>query len=324
MGTKVNMNDHAWIVVFFAIVIAGIIFIIYPQHKTYSGIAAGFAAGHLVLAIIALFTGWIFTPQKVWDKLLKKRKISGFDFGWSPKWVYGFLMGSIVTFIVAVYLYFGMEDRPGAQFVVYTLLLLLAVNFFLGNVTVRNSRRTTCITLPMVRLLANDRKKVLDAGCGAGRTTIAITDAFPQAKITALDKFDAGYIDEGGMNLLKQNIKLAGIENQVEIVSGDITQTPFDDNQFDAVVSSFMIDHLQNGKKQALKESYRIMKPGGRFLMVIIVRNFSAFSIANVFSLLLTPRKRWIKWIEQTGFKMISDGSINEGAYFFFEKPSGY
>lgn len=317
------MNNHAWIVVFFAIVIAGIIFIIYPQHKAWSGVAAGFAAGHLVLAIIALFTGWIFTPQKVWDKIFKKSKVRGYDFGWSPKWLYGFLLASILTFVIAVYFYFGPIADPGIRFIVYTLFLLLAVNFFLGNITVRNSGRTKKITLPMVNLLANGGAKILDAGCGAGRTTIAISEALPQAKITALDKFDAGYIEEGGMRLFKQNISLAGIESQVEIVSGDITQTPFDDNQFDAVVSSFMIDHLQNGKKQALKESYRIMKPGGRFLLVIIVRNFSAFSIANIFSLLLTPRKRWIKWIEQTGFKMISDGSVNEGAYFFFEKPLG-
>lgn len=174
----------------------------------------------------------------------------------------------------------------------------------------------------MVNLLPKSDGKVLDAGCGAGRTTIAIAEVFPNAEITSFDRFDAGYINDGGMNLLNRNIELAGIEKRVKVVSGDITNTPFEDNQFDAIVSSFMIDHLREGKKQALKESYRIMKPGGRFLMIIIVPGFNAFSIANVFSFLLTSRKKWRQWIEQTGFKMISDGSINEGAYFFFEKTS--
>ena len=320
MSAKGKNNGHVWIVTFVAIVIAGVIYLLFPQHKSYSGIVAGFAAGHLILVLAAIFAGWVFTPVRILNKFIKRRKVNGYDFGWSPKWLYGFLLASLSTFLIAVYVYFSIDDNM-LRFVVYTLLLLLALNFFIGNFTVRNSGRTTLITLPMVNLLANGGDKVLDAGCGAGRTSIAVAEAFQQARLTAFDKFDAGYIDEGGMELLKRNIKIAGIENRIEMVSGDITKTPFKDNQFDAVVSSFMIDHLQNGKKQALKESFRIMKPGGRFLMVIIVPGFSAFSIANVLSLMLTSRKKWIRWIEQTGFKMLSNGNVNEGAYFFFEKP---
>ena len=322
MKAKHKNFRHTLIVTIIAIGIAGIILILYPQHKNFSGIATGFAVTHLILLIVAVFTGWIITPQKFWDSIFKKKKVEGYDFGWSPKWRYGFLIASIITFMLAVFTYFKLNGNPHIQLIVYTVLLLLAINFLLGNITVRHSGRTVKITLPMVNLLANGGEKVLDAGCGSGRTTIAVAEAFPQAKITALDKFDAGYIEEGGMKLFQQNINLAGIENRVNIVSGDITGTPFENSQFDAVVSSFMIDHLQDGKQQALKEAYRIMKPGGRFLLVIIVKGFSSFTIANVLSLMLTSRKKWIQWIEQTGFKMLSNGLINEGGYFFFEKPS--
>jgi hypothetical protein len=40
-----------------------------------------------------------------------------------------------------------------------------------------------------------------------------------------------------------------------------------------------------------------------------------------VLSLLFPTRNTWKRWIEQAGFKMICDGTINEGAYFCFEKP---
>lgn len=281
----------------------------------------GIAGGHVVLALIAIFTGWILVPQTLINKIWKRKTIEGFDFGWSPKWIYGFLIASILAFLFAVHVYISLADSPIIQIIAYSVLLLLAVNFFIGNVIIRNSDRTTQITLPMVDILANGGDTILDAGCGAGRTTIAIAQALPKVKITAFDKFDADYIEEGGINLLKRNLKLANIESKVIIETGDILKTPFKNNQFDAMVSSFMIDHLRTGKKQALQESFRILKPGGRFLLIIMVRGYTAFGVANFMSLFITSRKTWKKWIEQAGFKMISDGKINEGVYFCFEKP---
>jgi ubiquinone/menaquinone biosynthesis C-methylase UbiE len=141
------------------------------------------------------------------------------------------------------------------------------------------------------------------------------------AKIVAFDRFDADYIEDGGTELLKKNIQFAGIEQQVSIEKGDITATPFTDNKFDAIISSYMFDHLGPQKQKALMESYRILKPGGRFLLIIAIRSYSTFGIANFLSLLFPSRSTWKKWIEQAGFKMVCDGKINEGAYFCFEKP---
>jgi SAM-dependent methyltransferase len=86
------------------------------------------------------------------------------------------------------------------------------------------------------------------------------------------------------------------------------------------MISSYMFDHLGPDKRKALTESYRILKPGGRFLLIIAVRSYSTFGIASILSLFFPARATWKKWIEQSGFKMLSDGNINEGAYFCFEK----
>jgi len=321
MKTNSKNHKHIWIVTSIAIVLAILTIVLLPQNKSYSMLFIGIAGGHLVLALIAIFTGWILIPQKLINKIWKRKPIEGFDFGWSPKWIYGFLAASILTFLLAVHVYISLTGSPKIQFIAYSSLLLLSVNFFIGNVIIRNSNRTAHITLPMVDILANRGDKILDAGCGAGRTTIAIAQVLPNATITAFDKFDADYIDEGGINLIKRNLKLAGIESRVIIETGDILKTPFNNNQFDAIVSSFMLDHLRTGKKQALQESFRILKPGGRFLLIILVRGYTAFGVANFLSLFITPRKTWKNWIEQTGFNMVSDGKINEGAYFCFEKP---
>lgn len=321
MKTKIKNQKHTWIVSSVATILAILALILLPQNKSFSMILMGIAGGHLILVFIALFTGWLLIPERLLHKVYKKRPRDGFDFGWSFKWIYGFLVASILIFLLAIHVYFALNGSPLLQLIVYSMLLLLAANFYIGNAIICNSDCTSKITLPMVDLLPGGSGNVLDAGCGAGRTTIAIARAMPDIKIIAFDRFDAGYIDGGGIDLLKRNVKFAGIENRVTIEIGDITESPFEDNQFDAVVSSFMIDHLPTGKKQALQESFRILKPGGRFLLIVVVRGYAAFGIANFLSLLVTSRRTWKKWIEQTGFKMVCDGTINEGTYFCFEKP---
>lgn len=320
MKRKLKHSRHSWIVASTSIVLAIILLFLMPKNKTYFMFLAGFAGGHLILGLMAIFAGWLITPQTLLNKLWKRKSIEGFDFGWSPKWIYGFLAASVLVFMLAIHAYFSLAGYPWVQFVVYTILLLLAVNLFIGNTIIRNSDRTAQITLPMVNIFANGGSKILDAGCGAGRTTIAIVRALPGCEITSFDRFDAGYIAGGGIELLKHNLKLAGIEDRVTIATGDITSTPFGNNQFDAIVSSFMFDHLGKVKKEALKESYRILKPGGRFLLVILVRGYTAFGVANIMSLHIPSQKTWKKWIEQAGFKMVCDGKINEGAYLCFEK----
>lgn len=313
-------HNHTWIVTAIAISAALAMLFLMPREKGYSLVFVGIAGGHLVLALMAVYFGWLITPQELLSKIWKKKPLHGYDYGWSYKWTYGFLFASVIMLFFAVHIYFTLSTSPFLQISVYTILLLLAVNLFVGNAIIRNSGREEQITLPMVNLLPNGGRNILDAGCGAGRTSIALARVFPGIHITAFDRFDAEYIDDGGMALLKHNLKLAEIDNKVSIVTGDITQTPFANNQFDAIVSSFMFDHLRTGKKQALNESYRILKPGGRFLLIILVRGYVAFGVASLMSLLITPRKKWKTWIEEAGFKIISEGNINEGAYFLFEK----
>ena len=323
-SSEIKNHKHAWIVTSVAIVMAITLLIIIPDKKSYSLLFAGIAGGHLIIALFAIFAGWLLIPQKLIGKIWKRKNIEGYDFGWSTKWINGFLAASILVFLLAVHVYISLAGSPIAQFIVYTLLLLLSVNFFMGNVVISNSNRTARLTLPMVNLLPSGKGSILDAGCGAGRTTIALGKVYPEAKITSFDRFDAEYIESGGTELLRRNIKIANIEDLVTIEKGDITNTQFADATFDAIVSSFMIDHLRNGKQKALQESYRILKPGGKFLMVIIVPGYSSFAIANFLSLFLTSRKTWKKWIEQSGFTMVDDGKINEGAYFYFEKPLNF
>jgi ubiquinone/menaquinone biosynthesis C-methylase UbiE len=103
-------------------------------------------------------------------------------------------------------------------------------------------------------------------------------------------------------------------------VQGDVTKTNFQTSTFDAIVSSFMIDHLGEKKLTALKEINRIMKPKGRMLMIVLTPSLSSFAILNVLSFGLTSVNKWKKLFVGSGFKLLEHGEINGGTFFLIEK----
>jgi len=54
---------------------------------------------------------------------------------------------------------------------------------------------------------------------------------------------------------------------KIEFVEGDAERLPFPDNHFDAVAISFGLRNV-NEPKVALAEMYRVLKPGGRVLIL--------------------------------------------------------
>ena len=95
-------------------------------------------------------------------------------------------------------------------------------------------------------------KKILDVGAGTGRISLPL--ALAGAQITALD------ISEKILEILKKKNK------KIHTVVGEAESLPFEDNSFDIVVSAFLIVHLKD-PKIFFDEVYRVLKPGGLFLV---------------------------------------------------------
>jgi ubiquinone/menaquinone biosynthesis C-methylase UbiE len=198
---------------------------------------------------------------------------------------------------------------------------LLAANFFAGGLFTRTVGQYEHALLPMVDLLSGEENVVLDAGCGAGRTTVALGRAQKKAQVVALDRFDSDYIEGGGRILLEQNLRQAGLTERVRIEHGDLTALPFADRTFDAVVSAHAIDHLGTSTEQGLREIQRVLKPGGRVLSVVWVPGWTMFSIANVLSFSLTPRKTWRKMLTSSGFVIADEGMFSGNWFAVLRKP---
>ncbi|MBN8928387.1 MAG: hypothetical protein BGO51_00585 [Rhodospirillales bacterium 69-11] len=96
--------------------------------------------------------------------------------------------------------------------------------------------------------------RVLDVCCGTGVVTAALAEAGGVA--TGLD-FSAGMLAEA-----------RAAHPALRFDQGDAEALPYADGSFDAVVSNFGIHHVPYPHK-ALREAWRVLRPGGRMAFTI-------------------------------------------------------
>lgn len=319
-----NIHSHTWIVGVLGLV-AGLLLLVYvPSLKVVSSSLLLFAGFHLVGAVVLLASLYILAlrrlVRRLWPRKAKPATGTGdrYDFGWSPEWMNGLAVGALVAVSAAT----AIQVAAPHWWPVAFLVLLLGAAFFVGNSVMRSFRSGDHVVLPMVDLLRGDRDVVLDAGCGTGRTTIALSRVLRSGRVVAVDRFDAGYIDDGGRDLLDRNLRAAGMTGRVKIETADLTALPFDNESFDSAISTNVFDHLGKNKEQALREVLRVLKPGGRFLMAVWVPGWAMFAVANALSFFLTPREAWRAMARRAGFETVDEGAFNYAWFVVLRKPA--
>ncbi len=117
--------------------------------------------------------------------------------------------------------------------------------------------------LPTIAQLVQEHggQRVLDAGCGAGHTSLAVAPHV--SEVVAFDLTQS---------MLTQVESLAQERDLTNIVTrqGDVEQLPFGDGEFDIVVSRYSAHHWPH-PQVAVQECARVLKSGGWFILSDIV-----------------------------------------------------
>lgn len=158
---------------------------------------------------------------------------------------------------------------------------------------------------PVALASLNTGETVLDLGSGAGFDCfLAAARVGDGGKVIGID-MTPEMIEKARSNAKKGNY------NNVEFRLGEIEKLPVEDNSIDVIISNCVIN-LSPDKKQVFRESFRILKAGGRLMVSDLVLekelpDFIKNSIEAYIGCLSGAilKKTYLGYIKETGFSDI-------------------
>lgn len=245
---------------------------------------------------------------------------TAYQFGYS--WFIGYGLAvplALAAAVVALAIWRGW--RNWVRLVAAVVILWAAAGLFAINVVIGLNRP---MDLPTSRFLASGEGRVLDAGAGSGRAGIGVLLARPKTSVVALDIY-SGYwgIEDNTPERFMTNARIAGVADRATARTGDLRQMPFGDATFDAVVSSYAIDHLgREGRERAIVEVSRVLKPGGEFLLLIVNADWIAW-LFSPHALAHHPRpdpRQWRELLQSSGLAIEEEGTAPATRYWLARK----
>lgn len=154
-------------------------------------------------------------------------------------------------------------------------------------------------------------ESVLDVGCGTG--TLAIV-----ARQRVGETGRVCGIDPAPRQIARARAKAARLGCSIDFQLGVIEQIAYPDGSFDVVQSTFMIDHVPPDlQRQGLKEIVRVLKPGGRLLVVVTgsAQEMPALMTEAGFARIETGEKKFqgISGLQQLNYAIGTTGRAAQG-----------
>ena len=142
--------------------------------------------------------------------------------------------------------------------------------------------------------------RIAELGCG-GRNIRALLRKYPAATVTALDYSEISV--EKARNINQEELQ-AG---RCRVIQGDVSSLPFEDRAFD-LATAFETVYFWPGPTESFREVYRILRPGGIFLIVNEVdgenpRDSRWLSVID--GMKIFNRSQFVTFLTEAGFSKV-------------------
>ncbi len=128
-------------------------------------------------------------------------------------------------------------------------------------------------------------ERVLDAGCGRGLMLIGAARRLTTGTASGIDLWQAEDLSGNRPEATMENAEREGVAARVDVQTADMRKIPFPDATFDVIVSCSAIHNIYDapGRRQAIAEIARVLKPGGEAVIDDIRhgREYAASFAAN-------------------------------------------
>ncbi len=160
--------------------------------------------------------------------------------------------------------------------------------------------------LPGILRLRGD-EQVLDVGCGLGSTSVAVAKRLKDGRVTGVDLWNQMEIPGNSARRAAQNAAIEGVADRVTFCPEaiNVLDLPFPDASFDLVTAASVLNNLSGDehKARALAEIARVLRPGGRFLLLEPLRDLPSFLLFTPLGFWqLSHKEKWEELLRDAGF----------------------
>jgi ubiquinone/menaquinone biosynthesis C-methylase UbiE len=126
----------------------------------------------------------------------------------------------------------------------------------------RSERRPAALGVEL--LSPQDGERLLEIGCGPGRTLVELA-----ARVAPAGHVDAVDLSPEMVRLARRRLGQAGLGGVARAYEGDARRLPFADGSFDGVLMSFTLELFDAvDRRVVLAEARRVLRPAGRLVVV--------------------------------------------------------
>jgi ubiquinone/menaquinone biosynthesis C-methylase UbiE len=152
---------------------------------------------------------------------------------------------------------------------------------------------------------------VLDVGCGTGTTALLAKQLVgPRGRVEGVDA------SPEMVARAQAKAEKSGIE--VSFATAIAQSLPYPEAQFDVVLSTLMFHHLPRiARRDFTKEAHRVLKPGGRVLVVDFARPAVRKSFLTLHRHGHVDMQAVAKDVAQSGFRIVAQGELGRKSLGF-------